>query len=365
MIANIQALRFVAAFWVVLYHAHAPLVPASAMPSLGHGWGAVAGMGFFGVDLFFVISGAVMAESTRQQGPQAHGWRFLVRRLSRIYAGWWPFFLLYLLGQYLLGGLAGRELLGSFLLVPLPQQQYLLSILWTLSLELYFYVVLAALLFLPRRQLRWALLAWGALVLAGVAWGLGQGLFSPQNFHAVGLLHSFVLSPFVAEFVAGFLLCEWLRARPAQPWWAWLAGGLCLLAAGVAYGSLVPLQAQGLAGWFHTPERVLFLGSAACGLVGAALLAPSIEGLTQAWLVRLGDASYALYLCHIGFLGAAYQAFAWLGVGASWRGPLFFATLAAVVAYSCLHHRWVELPLYRGALRLTLAGPRRLHPSHP
>ena len=365
MIAHIQSLRFVAAFWVVLYHAHAPLIPEAAMPALGAAWHVVAGMGFFGVDLFFVISGAVMATATRQTIEPTTGWRFLARRVSRVYAGWWPFFLLYLVANHFYRGLGQKDLLGSLLLWPLPHEQYLVPIVWTLSLELYFYVVLAALLHLPRARLRGALMLWASAVLACSAWMVARGLHTPERFHELGLLQTFFLSPYVLEFVAGFLLSEWLRARPRRHWWPWLAGGVVMVGAAAAYESLATLHPGGLAGWFHAPERVLLLGTAAVAIVAAAMIAPRPRAAFHRPLQRLGAASYSLYLCHILFLGGGYWAMERLGVGHTAPGLVFTLMLVAVVAASWLHHRSVELPLYRLALRFTLTRPSRFGASPP
>ncbi|WP_198969433.1 hypothetical protein [Xylophilus sp. ASV27] len=54
-------------------------------------------MGFAGLDLFFVISGFIMVETTRHMpsGKVAGGLRLVGVRFARIYSGWWPFFFVY------------------------------------------------------------------------------------------------------------------------------------------------------------------------------------------------------------------------------------------------------------------------------
>ena len=72
---SIQVLRAVAACAVVVLHAY----PSSHTPNGNAGYGA------FGVDLFFVISGFIMAQIAPERSPQ----RFLRDRLWRIYPLWW------------------------------------------------------------------------------------------------------------------------------------------------------------------------------------------------------------------------------------------------------------------------------------
>ena len=95
MLLNIQFLRFVAAMLVVLYHTAAQ-VPDS--PSAAHGLFALGqAIGFAGVDIFFVISGFIMAFTTFDQGGRRASAGFARRRLTRIFSGHWPFFVLTLI----------------------------------------------------------------------------------------------------------------------------------------------------------------------------------------------------------------------------------------------------------------------------
>ena len=343
MIANVQALRFLAAFWVVLFHARPPVIPEPAMPALAGWLQSFAAMGFAGVDIFFVISGAIMAESTRAAQPAPLA--FVTRRFARIYCGWWPFFLLYLMANIVYRGLGEKDLAGSFFLVPLPHFEYLVPVVWTLSFELYFYLVLGGLLALPRERIRRAVALWAGAAVAFTLWAVLRGDYRPDRFGEMTLAHTFFLSPLVVEFAAGFLLCDWLRARPRGQWAAWLAAGIGFGAAGWAYQAGLD-GGEGMAGVFHFPERVVLLGGAALCIVAAAIAAPPLVRADGPW-VALGDASYSLYLCHILFLGTAYYVIGPLE--GFWRATIFVAMLAAVVAYAWLHYRWIERPLYRMA----------------
>ena len=101
MLINIQFLRFVAAMLVVFFHCAAHLQASRQAPGLLFGFGQSAG--FAGVDIFFVISGFIMAWTTADDRA-ADAVAFAKRRVARIYSGYWPFFLLALGLFSLLGG---------------------------------------------------------------------------------------------------------------------------------------------------------------------------------------------------------------------------------------------------------------------
>ena len=351
MLEYVQVLRFLAAMGVVLHHAQAPTIPAAFVPEWPSALKALFQAGFAGVDLFFVISGAIMAESTRllTAGPAA-SLRFIAVRFSRIYIGWWPFFVLYLAAFAFAGWLRpGIDLPGSFFLLPMGLNKYLLPIVWTLSFELYFYLVVGALLLLPRRGMCHVLRAWALVIVLFTLYGVASGMFTPARFGEITVWHSFLGSPLVLEFIAGFLVCDYLRDHPETPWQPVTLTGLGLLAVAVAYQHLGGLHDSGLAGYFHAPERAVLLGGAACCAVACALLwKPPV----RPWLrimARLGDASYAIYLSHLLTFITFYFVVLRLGVPSSFRIALYAVVLSAVMVYSWLHFRWVERPLYLNA----------------
>lgn len=361
-IRNLQVLRFVAAFWVVLHHARPPVIPADAMAALGGWFVAVADAGFFGVDIFFVLSGAVMAESTRHL-PAAGmtAWRFALVRFARIFAGWWPFFLLYVVA--LRRPLDDKDLLSSFFLLPMPLQESLLPITWTLSYELYFYAALSLVLLLPGHRRTAAIAGWATVVAAAAAWNFAHGLYTPARLGDSNTLYAFVFSPLVLEFAAGYFLCRWLRERPPGAVWPWLMLAAVAGFAAVQYQWHGAAYESGMAGFYHTPERALLLGACACGLVGAALASRPWQGPGIATMERLGDASYATYLGHILVINTAYyvmRRIGWPATGlAAFAG--YAGTLAAVLVYSWLHHRWIERPLYDLARRWIAPKQRTAH----
>lgn len=353
MLDNIQILRVVAAMAVVLHHAYLIAIPAAYVPEWPAALAGLFSAGFAGVDLFFVISGVIMAETTRALAPRAaSGLRFVATRFARIYLGWWPFFALYLAASLLRGPPAPDvSLAGSFLLLPLGIQQLLTGIVWTLSFELYFYLVLGLLLFLPRPRLLQALGLWGAAVLAFTLYSLAQGLYAPARFAEVTIGQGFFGSPLVLEFIAGFFVCEYIRAAPATRWQPLALAAVVLAALAAWYQARGGLHRSGLAGYFHAPERALLVGGAACALAGCALLWTQGGRPLARALARLGDASYAIYLSHLLVLGTFYVLVTEAGVPQALRLPLYALAISAVVSYSWLHFRFIERPLYQAARR--------------
>ncbi|WP_343293903.1 acyltransferase [Vandammella animalimorsus] len=365
MIQNIQILRFVAALLVTLHHATPPIVWQIVYPEIPvlH---QIAKIGFAGVDIFFVISGAIMAETTRQLQPglrSAAG--FAVKRFARVYSGWWPVFLIFLalyLGSNAYEG-KNINLLKSFLLLPQPLDAQLLPIVWTLVYELYFYLLVAVLLLCQRAtQLRILFLLGLAIATLTVAFAQ-QGIYSPDGLGRLPLLVEFTCSPFLLEFIAGFLVCDWVRRHPQQPWQLWLAASLLFCIAAYLYQSSSLMRGSGMAGYFHYPERVMLFGIPACGLLVVALCLPEPRSRPALLAARLGDASYSLYLTHLLALRGMYILMPLVpGLLGLWRHvPSYLLALLACLVYAWIHYRLIERPLYRLSLRWIM--PRVAFPT--
>jgi exopolysaccharide production protein ExoZ len=257
---SVQVLRAIAACAVVILHA----VPDAHAPVGGAGYGAA------GVDLFFVISGFIMANVAR--GRMAS--EFLRDRFWRIYPLWWVAVLpwLFMIPR-------GPTFVASSLtLWPIYAGGYYVPVLkvgWTLSFELLFYLGMA----LAVTTRAWVPLTLYALLLFGALTTL-----SP-------LLH-FLGSPMTLEFLMGVVIAK-LPRRAALG--LLIPLGLALLAmAGPDLGDVD----SSLSSHWALP-RALEWGIPAALIVCGAL---SLEGLFQHRLfnmpVMIGDASYSVYLFH-------------------------------------------------------------------
>jgi len=366
MLYNIQFLRFVAAMLVVLYHAAARL-PAndSVFQALFNG---AESLGFAGVDIFFVISGFIMAQTSANHTGTSDSFDFARRRLARIFSGYWPFFIaaVIIFALFRPEHFAESGLWKSFFLWPQPLNNVLLEITWTLSFELYFYLLFSLLILLtsPRKRIAVVLTAFGLLLLFNLYRHLVADSFSPDNIYYLSFWSQFLTSPFLLEFFAGSLVSWWTMRRPEGASWAWLLIGSALFMAGgwinvSLYSGLIE---QG----FHVVPRVVVYGLPACmlltGLVRLELSAnhpaaekPATGGSSGmrapiGFSALTGGASYAIYLSHVLILTVVWNT-SFNQAIAGWPGHMIIAAyillVSAIAGYSVLHYVYLEKPLHR------------------
>jgi len=361
MLVNVQLLRFIAAMLVVIYHASRSIPESSVIAdSL---FGLVETLGFAGVDIFFVISGFIMVETTRGRSGPDQGQQFMRRRIARIYSGYWPFFF----AAWLLFAftrpehLAESNLWKSFLLWPQPLNQVLLELTWTLSFEMYFYLVFALLVSLAPPRARTGvllLLAFVLLVFVGHKHIVISG-YSPEQINTYPFHQRFLTSPFLLEFLSGALLARWLENyQPRHPLACLLAGAV-LFCAGGAINQLVysGLIEQG----YNVFPRVMVFGIPSL-LIMAGLVALEKEGhAAHRWFsIQAGGASYAIYLSHVLVLGLVWH----LGIGA-WLGGLgpvaglvgYLSLVVLIFLFSLLYYLSVEKRLHALFRRLLSVKP--------
>ena len=332
--ASLDGLRGVAALFVAMRH-------TSFFHNLGiHG-------GYLAVDLFFVLSGFVIAhayEGRLERGLSAG--RFLALRYLRL----WP---VYALGAVLgliaaaAQALPGRDNLNlgqvihtapfALLMLPGPHIKPMLyavnSVAWSLALELLVNLVYA----FAWRPLRDARVLAGALI-ASALWLIGATLWFGKL--DIGFMWSDAAGglPRVAfSFTAGLALCRLYQARPWRgivPAWAPL-----LALAPVLYARLDEVV------WPLLCVLVLFPA-----LVAAAAATEPKPRMGRLFAV-LGAASYPLYALH---KPAGELMTLWVrhvsphDVRAPWIGVLFLAVLTGLCL---LVERFYDRPVRRGMTR--------------
>jgi len=342
---NLQALRGIAIILVVLLHL------ASAGYLYGDGSTPLAAfsiLGVSGVDLFFVISGFVMATITRGTFRKKGSLPlFLYSRAARIYPAYWVFSLA-LLAAHLLFPLLGdpqrwREIDIARSLLLLPQTRGpILVVGWTLVLEMYFYGVVALSLLLPERFFVGVLLAWaGFVTVANIGFS--------HTATALGPSAHVVLHPQTIEFISGCLLARFVQAGHRR-WGAsgFTLGAVLLPGLYAVYAAFRPGQLP--SDWerlalFGFPSTLMVYGACGMELAGAVRL-PRL-------LMLIGDASYTIYLSHVPVIVAASVLFIRMtggGHAAPFAADLF--RFAAVGAGAVGGYVAVEVPLHRAARRI-------------
>lgn len=304
-IQSLQALRFVAAAMVAVYHAEqAGRVALGLTP----GGGLFGNIGSVGVDIFFVLSGYIICRTA--SGMRAGD--FFVRRVARVVPIYWLATLLFLPFALAAGEFEPMRGIATFAFYPgygLPW----LAVGWTLCFEMLFYAVTALVLIRPRAFLPLALAAFAA---CWVARGYLGGPFQ------------FLGNPLILEFLFGAALTR-LPAQSRVMGVAALGTAFALLGIVATRGIADGNNLYGLLAGETSLARVLAMGVPAALIVWAAL---NFE-LRKGWLSFMGDASYSLYLVHSHVIAAMLLAAPLLPV------PLFTAvtTLLAIGAGVAMH----------------------------
>lgn len=265
-------LRGVAALFVVLYHCSEYL---SAYRGDDRFLAIFSGFfGGYGVAIFFAISGYLIAGVLRRDDPA----RFVMSRVARIYPLMLIMVGLFSVALVLIGAPRGINLI-ALSLVPSGPRGYFLGVEWTLLYEMSYYVGLGLLGFVGLAAYRTRIvIIW--LGLLCFAYSLG----GREQVEGMPVLSEIPLSIVTLPFLLGYLAAEAQRR-------GWLHPSLVCLALPLAVTSFIT---QDL--YFR-----LSIGLSAALLVAGLICAPAIRN--QGWLgragLRLGDASYALYLCHV------------------------------------------------------------------
>ena len=283
--------------------------------------------------MFFVISGYIIW--TVGPGPEATPGVFFWRRLTRVAPAYWlatgaviaiAVFWPRLMPQVTL---SARHIEMSFAFIqhhdprglPFP----VLPPGWSLDFEAVFYGLFALVLFAPEAS-RFR------LIVAALFAVMMFGFLDPPAYELGA-------NPMMLQFAAGV----WLARRTQLGRRAGPRGGLLLAASGVAL-----LAAMWLTGFRSDLFRPLLWGLPAAMIVAGALaLEPLFARYAPRTLVALGDASYAIYLCHFVAVDLVART---MGVLNPW---VFVPTaIAASIVAGLAFRRWIERPLIAGARRL-------------
>ncbi len=307
----------------------------------------VGGVDFFiphthlGVDLFFMLSGFVLAyvyRDTFATGVSRSNWRqFMARRLARIY----PLHLatlLVVLGLAKFVILPGQALvlvlnLGLVQAWGLTDQFLFNAPSWSISCEFAAYLLFPFLMLALRtRRGRMGLLA-VALMGYGVLWRIGGGSL---DLDAIGRTHA--LLRVVAAFPLGMLLA-WLHLRAQGGWTAWQ---------GVALLGVAAVLVLGL------PEIALMPPLALLVLATARDDGPLARLLRLPVLVALGERSYGVYLIQWPLMVLMFALRPKMGAqGVALEVAALAVFLGLLALLSWASYRYFEQPILRAVRRDT------------
>ena len=306
---GIQALRFVAAMLVVLAHSTAMVNERMHLDMFK--WRA----GWSGVDIFFVISGFVMAISSGGLMQRVNGWKiFITRRLIRIVPLYWVATTIKLVAILVLPSLAldsPLELwntIASYLFIPTFDDKSLLAapllkVGWTLNYEMLFYAIFTMALLLGKSPLKFTATIFALAVAINI--------FSTPS---VPFLYGF-LEPILMEFVMGMLVAKLcmrvntinavlnIEARHgAKNFIDKFIQYISTTKVGAIIGAIAVLASFTI--MFNCAEQPMWWRWAYWGLPSMVIVTVvalgelALRKVIPKLLATLGDSSYSLYLFH-------------------------------------------------------------------
>jgi len=337
----VQAVRGLAAILVVYSHTgHSPC------------------FGVIGVDIFFVLSGYMMA-MIMQEGPGPA--QFITRRFMRIAPLYFVCTLTAFIFSITVVGFRGSgyvptwvEFIKSVLFVPYQAANgsYFPILIpgWTLNYEMYFYLCCALALFFTRKNHT----IWTTAIVATCVM-LGSLLVAGSTARL------FLANPIVVEFVAGMLLWHVLSKPVAG---APILRSPYALPVALIVAFTLENNFQIYRSIPGDIRRVLLYGPLA-----AAVVALSIWGepqflrlgrLARKIFTEIGDASYAIYLTHLFVVGVLKHVLPSIGIKSMASSVGATLTVMSAVFVGLLVYRLVDAPIQR-LLRRKFSGPRAIH----
>lgn len=339
-INTIQLLRGLAAIAVVLHHVAGYLKESNHL----HFLGGYCRIGFAGVDLFFVISGFIIHFTSKSylNTPSKLG-EYWKKRTIRVYPIYWIVTTGIFFFQFLLPLLNERaalntgypmewlEFVKTYLLLPVHFAINPVS--WTLSYELFFYLMFSLLIISKRL---WVVPA-GVLLFS--AWHIFVEQYQHRTFGYN--YYNFFFSSYNIEFFLGYLLFivydKGLFSMPT--WLAWL-GVACSLGMIISFGYGV------VDGDYY--KRFVIFGLTSVLLLHSLLKLEEAQQLTiHPLFIVLGDASYIIYLIHFPLIFFMNKLLLLTHIQLSNQGLINYSYLIVLVimGLGVLLHKYLEVPM--------------------
>lgn len=285
----LQVLRGIAAILVLL--AHCDLIYNQNYNQ--NFWFQIFNFGGSGVDFFFILSGFLLFYLHRNDiGNREKVNTFLRKRFTRIYPIYWVVLTLKLSASWIFAYDADvnqrniLEVLKAFMLF--PQDRNILSssflgVSWTLSFEVFFYIIFGILIGLSTR--------WSFLIIATWLLGTFANFIGVIDLSQSDLLIQFIFNEYNLEFALGCLCAYLLRKYQYNLNW-----GKVFIYLGIF---LYTVSAINEYYKITTISSVIAYGIPSMLIVLGATSIESIKNIqVPNTLIYIGDASYSIYLMH-------------------------------------------------------------------
>ncbi|PUE08622.1 hypothetical protein B9Z51_06635 [Limnohabitans sp. T6-5] len=318
---TIQALRFIAAVSVALTHATF-YIKTRIDPGM-----TIWEVGSQGVQIFFVISGFVMALSSGAIINQPVKWsQFIVRRLARIAPLYWLMNLvklatLAMLPGFLLAKPDFQNIILSLLFIPSRNENGIVETFygvgWTLNFEMFFYLLVTIFLYFKKPVIVYSALALGFF--------LSLGAFRQEEWPAV----TYLFHPYLANFIWGLLIAKVAsKIEMNRPFL-----GSLLIAISGYWIFINPI---------HPTMNLLGIQYAAL-VFGLLMLEFKSKDNIPKFLLFGGEFSYSLYLTHAMVGPIAALLISKMGIHSITASLIFMLVIMLLVAAACFVY--IEKPI--------------------
>ncbi|MCB2256202.1 acyltransferase [Pseudomonas chlororaphis] len=346
----IQALRGIAALMVLMLHT----IQQQNIPKDSGIYYWLFSGGGAGVPLFFIISGFIMAYSTRGVESSAKSSLiFLIKRLSRVWPTYAILTIIFWATVTVVDSFLGAhfpysiwDVLISIIFIPLNMDSELAPLLggsalypgWSLNYEIYFYALFAfCLVFRTFRWLIFFSLISATLIALPLAYGLTPSLDARVNYGFKSYL-ALLTSPLIWEFAAGVAigLIYFSKFKIENKSFAIF---LCALTAAIAvWANLSKLSfGMGLNEWGW---------SLALMFLALTITSKTVHLKFPAWLIWVGNISYSLYLIHPFFVKPVFDVLWETSFREYIRDPSFSLVVVGLsIFFATLSHKYLEVRL--------------------
>ncbi|APQ19333.1 hypothetical protein BTR34_11975 [Maribacter hydrothermalis] len=332
-IYQLDLFRFLAALSVVFYHYFFRGQAADDLSGLHfYEFGTYFKYGNLGVDLFFIISGFVIAMSISDLSVS----NFVISRIVRLYPAYWfgvlfTFLVVYFFGMPHFNATVNQFLINLTMLEGFLHVKYLDGVYWTLSVELRFYFLVIVLLVVRKYFKR-------SFEIGVIAWLL-LSIFYAFNAHTplIKLLNLFFILEWSPYFIAGIMFL--MVYEKTAKYYHYLFLVLCLLLSII--NAIYRISENEM--HYHLAFSPYVIGLVILFFYILMFLVTSNKlGFlnSKKWLAY-GALTYPLYLIH---QNVGYIIFNHFGDVMN-KYVEVFATICSMLLISFAVNRWLEIPL--------------------
>ena len=323
-IQSLQFFRGLAAIAVVFHHAI--LSTEGFIGNVPNWIHKTLGLGNFGVDFFFVLSGFIIMHIHQADNRTFRDSKiYLYKRLTRVYPVYWPIAVILGLAYFLIPSMSAVErnisFISSIFLIPMDGKPGL-SVAWTLIHEVIFYSVFL-LYFISSKVFYTALAIW-ALVIT-----LVQFISFESGWY------SYFFSILNLEFMMGVIAVKSIKHVKKNN----LGKVFSIIGVVIAVIALIYLSDVGT-----NYLRLIFAFGMSLLMIGFIDMEERIKIRWSALLLLLGNASYSIYLIHNPLLSLTQRLFAKLHF--DWYSALISGAVISIF-FGVTYHLIVEKKLIK------------------